>query len=113
MELQKHYIVFLKKGPTWTPDVTPELEQLQEAHMANQTALYEAGKMSVGGPVQAEDGSDLRGINIFNADKFESLAEVQNLMETDPMFLANRLVGEFLTWYTSPDALLGLLKSSS
>jgi hypothetical protein len=30
-----YYLVLLRRGPVWTPEETPELERLQEAHLAN------------------------------------------------------------------------------
>ena len=29
-----YYIFLLKKGPTWSPDETPEINALQDAHLA-------------------------------------------------------------------------------
>ena len=45
------YMVLLKKGPSWTPQQTPETRAVQEAHMANIRAMWEAKKLIVAGPV--------------------------------------------------------------
>jgi hypothetical protein len=29
------FLGLLKRGPTWTPELTAEVEKLQEAHLAN------------------------------------------------------------------------------
>ena len=42
-----YYIFLLKKGPTWSPDPTPEVEALQEAHLANLRRLGEMGKLVI------------------------------------------------------------------
>jgi uncharacterized protein YciI len=68
LNFDKYYIVLLKKGPAWTPDVTPELETLQEHHLAHLTQLREAGQMSVAGPVEDHsEAGDVRGISVFPA----------------------------------------------
>ena len=38
-----------QKGPTWSPDETPEIDALQEAHLANMRRLGEMGKLVING----------------------------------------------------------------
>ena len=46
------YCIFLlRKGPTWSPEETPEIEALQEAHLANLTRLAEIGKLVINDPL--------------------------------------------------------------
>src|SRR5262245_66408072 len=59
------YLVLLKKGPAWSPEVTPASQALQEAHLANIMAMWKASKLIIAGPV--EDEADLRGIFVFQA----------------------------------------------
>ena len=40
-----YYLRLFKRAPGWTPEETPELERLQEAHLAYNRRLYEAGKL--------------------------------------------------------------------
>lgn len=75
----------LRKGPSWTPAATPEVQALQERHLANIRRLGEEGKLAAAGP--CGDG-DLRGVFVFAT---ESLAEAQAWGESDPAVQAGRL----------------------
>src|SRR5512141_790003 len=81
-----HYLAILTKGPTWTAQESPELEQLQAAHLANYDRLAAEGKLVVAGPLL--DNGFIRGIDIFKAN---SLAEAQEIAATDPMAKIDRL----------------------
>lgn len=99
-----YYIYLLKKGPTWSPDETPEIEALQEAHLANMRRLREMGKLVINGPLldsHATNG-EIRGIGVL---KTNSLAEAQELISTDPMVRVGRLVFELHTWMVNKDIL--------
>jgi uncharacterized protein len=92
-----YYIFLLKKGSTWSPDETPEISALQEAHLANLKRLGDMGKLVINGPLlgsRATSG-EIRGIGAL---KTESIAEAQGLIRTDPMVQAGRLVFELHTW---------------
>ncbi|NWG06235.1 MAG: hypothetical protein HXY35_06050 [Chloroflexi bacterium] len=98
------YVFILKKGPTWSPDETPEIEALQAAHLANYRRLQEIGKLVVTGPFLdsfAESG-DVRGMGVLRADSFE---EAHALISTDPMVKVNRLVFELHAWMIDKDIL--------
>jgi uncharacterized protein YciI len=95
-----YYFAFLLRGPEWTPDQTPELERLQEAHLANIRRLAETGKLVVAGPF-SDDGT-LRGVFVF---KTETLDEATSLAESDPAVQAKRLVLEFHPWLVPAGAL--------
>lgn len=58
-DMMIYYLRLLKRGPLWTPEETPEVEQLQAAHLAHGRKLREAGKLLLNGPVL--DNGDLRG----------------------------------------------------
>ncbi len=94
MELEIFYIVLIKKGPRWTPDETPELERLQEAHLAHINRLHEQGLLVAAGPI--DDGSELRGISVLRT---ESLEKAVQLAEADPSVRAGRLTVEVHPWY--------------
>lgn len=83
----------IRKGPKWTPEQTPETQKIQEGHMANIRRLAEAGSLVAAGPVEAAEGSDLRGIFVF---KGVSREEAQKLADGDPAVQAGRLRLEFL-----------------
>ena len=61
--------------------------------MANIRRLAEAGSLVAAGPVEAAEGSDLRGIFVF---KGVSREEAQKLADSDPAVQAGRLRLEFL-----------------
>jgi uncharacterized protein YciI len=83
----------IRKGPKWTPEQTPETRKIQEGHMANINRLAESGSLVAAGPVEAAEGSDLRGIFVF---KGVSRDEAQKLADSDPAVQAGRLRLEFL-----------------
>ena len=89
------YFGFLKKGPNRKEgdDKTPEIQELQKAHIANIVRLSEAKKLVMAGPF-GDDG-DLRGIFVF---RVESLKEAQDLSATDPMIKIDRLRIELHPW---------------
>lgn len=92
-----YYIYLLKKGPTWSPDETPEIEALQEEHLANMRRLVEIGRLVINGPLldSFATSGEIRGIGVLKAG---SLAEAQELISTDPMVKVGRLVFELHTW---------------
>jgi uncharacterized protein len=90
---QKHYLVFLMRGDKWTPEVTPETEELQKRHLANIGKLHEEGKLLLAGPFS--DNGVLRGIFVLKADSLEQAKEYCN---TDPSVQAGRLKVDVLPW---------------
>lgn len=102
MEMQQHYVVLLRKGPTWAPGDTPELDALQERHLAHIRSMHESGSLIVAGPTEAYFGSDLRGVWIFRADAFESVEDLMALAERAPSIQAGRLRAECASWYHPP-----------
>jgi uncharacterized protein len=94
------YMVFLKKGPGWTAGETPAHQALQEAHMANIRALWQAGKLVIAGPM-GDDG-DLRGIFVFDV---ATLDEAKALAASDPAVKAGRLAAEIHPWWVERRAL--------
>jgi uncharacterized protein YciI len=99
-----YYIFLLKKGPTWSPDETPEISALQEAHLANLKRLGDMGKLVINGPLldSFATSGEIRGIGAL---KTESLAAAQELISTDPMVQPGRLVFELHTWMIGKNIL--------
>jgi uncharacterized protein len=89
------YFGFLKRGPNRKEGdgSTPEVQELQKAHIANINRLAEMKKLVVAGPF-GDDG-DLRGIFVFRVG---SLKEAQDLAATDPMIKIDRLRLELHEW---------------
>jgi len=92
-----YYVFLLKKGSEWNPDSTPEINALQEAHLANYRRLAELGKLAATGPFLDSFAfvGDLRGMGILKAG---SLEEARELISTDPMVKAGRLIAELHAW---------------
>jgi uncharacterized protein YciI len=104
MEFKYFYIAFLRKGPHWTGTDSPELEALQESHLAHIRSLAEQGKLAIAGPVELfsqgiQSQPDLRGISIFHSEPFNSIDEVKQLVEQDPMVQIGHLSAEYVTWF--------------
>ena len=99
-----YYLYLLKKGPTWSPDETPEIEALQEAHLANMRRLGDMGKLVLNGPLldSFATSGEIRGIGVL---KTGSLAEAQELISTDPMVKVGRLIFELHTWMVKKNIL--------
>ncbi|MEZ4767296.1 MAG: hypothetical protein R2844_02590 [Caldilineales bacterium] len=75
--MKQYYVVLLRKGPGWTPDESPELDELQRRHLAHLAAMQSAGMMHLAGPVDLHDDGDIRGISVFSYDVFRSLDDLR------------------------------------
>ncbi len=77
--------------------INPEIETLQEEHLANLRRLAEMRKLVLNGPLLdpfALSG-EIRGIGVL---KTGSLQEAQELVASDPMVKVGRLVFELHAW---------------
>jgi uncharacterized protein YciI len=99
-KMATYYFSFLRRGPKWTPEKTPETEKLQAAHMANINAMAKTGKLVIAGPF--ENGGDYAGVFVF---KVGSLDEAKALAESDPTVKAGRLVAEVHPWMVAQGSL--------
>ena len=99
-----YYVFLLRKGPTWSPDSTPEISALQEQHRANMRRLGEMGKLVLNGPLwdSLETSGEIRGIGVL---KTASLAEAQELLSTDQMVKVGRLIFELHAWMVDKNIL--------
>jgi len=97
MGMTVYYVYLLKKGPTWSPDETPEIDTLQKAHLANMKRLANMGKLAINGPLldSFATSGEIRGIGAL---KTNSMQEAQELINTDPMVKVGRLVFELHAW---------------
>ncbi|MFN2531399.1 MAG: YciI family protein [Pyrinomonadaceae bacterium] len=100
IKLTTAYFAFLKRGPKWTREVTPETKALLDGHMANIKRLAETKKLVVAGPFG--DDSGLAGIFVFRVD---SLEEAKALAASDPAVQAGRFLIEVHPWQV-PDGVL-------
>jgi len=99
-KMATYYFSFLRRGPKWTPEKTPETEKLQAAHMANINAMAKTGKLVIAGPF--ENGGDYAGVFVF---KVGSLDEAKALAESDPAIKAGRLVADVHPWLVAEGSL--------
>lgn len=99
-----YHIYLLKKGPNWSPDETPEIDALQEAHLANMRRLGEMGKLVLNGPLLDSFATSgvIRSIGVIKTD---TLQEAEELIATDPMVKVGRLVFELHAWMVRKDIL--------
>ncbi|HVF89116.1 MAG TPA: YciI family protein [Blastocatellia bacterium] len=88
-----YHVGFLRRGPGWTPESTPETERVQSAHMAHIQDMAKSGKLVGAGPFS--DGGRLRGVFIF---KVGSLEEAKAMSEADPAVKAGRLIVDVHPW---------------
>lgn len=96
-EMAQYYLVFLRRGPAWTSEPTPEARAVSAAHMANIRALTDAGTMVVAGPVDDAPSDDaMTGIFIL---RVASMEEAEATVATDPAVQAGRFVYEILPWW--------------
>jgi len=97
MGMSLYYVYLLKKGPTWSPDSTPEISALQEAHLANIRRVREEGKLVLNGPLldSFQLSGEIRGIGVLKA---ASMAQAKEWVGTDPMVKVGRLVFELHAW---------------
>ncbi|CAN5875452.1 hypothetical protein BH18ACI4_BH18ACI4_23620 [soil metagenome] len=100
LKMTTAYIGFLSRGAKWTPEKTPQTEELQKAHRANINRLAETKKLVVAGPF-GDDGR-LRGIFVFRVG---SLKEAKELAATDPSVQAGRLSIDMHPWLV-PEGIL-------
>jgi uncharacterized protein YciI len=95
-EMITYYMVMLRRGPNWTANITPEIEELQKQHMAHINHMAETGELVLAGPFQEQSGEKaLSGLFIF---KVESEKTARELTESDPAVKAGRLVYEIYPW---------------
>jgi uncharacterized protein YciI len=102
LKMEIVYFGFLKRGPNRKAGDanTPEIQELQKAHIANINRLADMKKLIVAGPF-GDDG-DLRGIFVF---RVASLQEARELAASDPMIKIDRLRLELHPWHV-PEGVL-------
>jgi uncharacterized protein YciI len=96
-EMVEYYFVFLRRGPAWTAEATPESRMLSAAHMANIERLIQSGEMVVAGPFSNQSGEEaLAGMFILRT---ASIEEARGIVNSDPAVVAGRFVYEIVPWF--------------
>gem|GEM_PF-1388531 len=102
MEFDTFILVLLVRPPN-APDIAkPELDQLQEQHLANIRRLHDEGKLLKAGPTEDQSGRNVRGIFILTTD---SVDKAREWVGSDPLIKRGRLVAEYLKWYVEKGSL--------
>jgi uncharacterized protein YciI len=94
--MKQYVLVILKTGSNKTTDKAT-IDSLFRGHMANITALVNAGKLIVAGPLKKNERS-YRGIFILDV---KTLEEASKLIMTDPAISGKLLDAELFEWYGS------------
>jgi len=100
IKMRTYYFAFLRRGPKWTAERSPETEKIQAGHMANINAMAKTGKLVIAGPF--ENGGDYAGVFVFKVD---SIGEAKGLAEGDPAVKAGRLVVDVHPWMIAEGSL--------
>ncbi|MGB0390106.1 MAG: YciI family protein [Salibacteraceae bacterium] len=99
--MKPYVLAFLKKGPNRELD-SNQTQELFLLHMKNIERMAENGDLVLAGPFMGEE--DLKGIYIFNV---KSIAEAEELTNSDPAIQSGYLDMELMQWYGSA-GLMGL-----
>ncbi|MBN1203719.1 MAG: hypothetical protein JXB05_02190 [Myxococcaceae bacterium] len=97
--MRTYYIAFLRRGPAWTAEKTPESIAAGQGHMANIQRLADCGKLLIAGPFDVgpnPPADALAGLFIFDVPTLE---EALALSQTDPAVKAGRFTLEVMPWY--------------
>lgn len=97
-EMRQYIMGFLRRGPNWTPDPTPEVKKIGEGHMAHIRAMAATGKLVLAGPFEIEGTppNAIAGILLFDV---ETIEEARVMASDDPAVKAGRLTLELVPWY--------------
>ena len=88
------YLFGILRSGKLPPAPAAEAEALQQAHRRNMERMADEGLLVGAGPLL--DAGDYRGIFIFKADR---RADIERLVQDDPLIRSGRLVLELLTWW--------------
>lgn len=97
-EMHQYYMGFLRRGPTWSPEKTPEVKKISEGHMAHLEAMGATGKLLLAGPFEIEGTppNAIAGILLFDGVTME---EARAMASEDPAVKAGRFTLEVIPWY--------------
>jgi len=94
--MEKYYVVLLKRAPNAPKLEGAALEELQKKHLGHLKAMYEAGKMVIAGPFDEQRDEAMRGMCLY---RVATLDDARKLAEEDPAVKAGRLQVEVLAWW--------------
>lgn len=97
--MRTYFMGFLRRGPKWTAEKTPESTAAFQGHMAHIDKLAATGQLLIAGPFEVPDGAPkdaLAGIFLFDVPTIE---EAMTLTKEDPAVKAGRFTIEVMTWH--------------
>jgi uncharacterized protein YciI len=97
-EMHQYYMGFLRRGPAWSAEETPEVKRISAGHMAHIEAMAATGKLILAGPFEIEGTppNAIAGILLFDV---ETLEEARAMAADDPAVKAGRFTLEVIPWY--------------
>lgn len=101
--MEQVFLGVLRKGPTWSPEDTPEVSANQRLHLALLDRLRQEGILLLSGPIP--QGKDFRGFVILDVD---DEARVHSLFKDDAHMQSERLVLDVYPWLVAAAALAKL-----
>ncbi|MEV0155943.1 YciI family protein [Micromonospora sp. NPDC050686] len=94
MRFDQHTVVLLVR-PADAPELPQDaLDRLQDAHLAHQAGLVDAGHVIAAGPLLGQDDEQLRGIAVLGVDP----TMARELYANDPAVRAGRLAVQVMSW---------------
>jgi len=100
--MEKYYLVLLKRPANPPQFEQKALEDLQQRHLAHLTAMHRAGKLLVAGPFEEQKDPALRGLCLYRTATAD---DARKLAEADPAVQARRLEVEVLAWWVEKGAI--------
>lgn len=104
MQFDEFMVVIYRKGATWQPEITPEVEEGAKGHLALQARLVEKHGGIVAGPFD-DPTQESRGLTLLKREG-RSIEDILALFSDDPLIQIGRLKIEVLPWYTPKGLLL-------
>jgi len=98
VSFEEHTLVLLRRPPDAPQLPEPELDALQERHLAHLAAMRERGVMVAAGPFSNQTDESLRGLCLYTVPADEA----RQLAEQDPSVEARRLAVDVVTWHAPP-----------
>lgn len=102
MEMERFFLVILKR-PEQRPDLPEsEVDELQQAHLDYLLSLREKGVLSLNGPLLHQPDPTLRGLSFYRT---ETEDEARAYAQADPMVQVGWFEFDLMTFLSRPGEL--------
>jgi uncharacterized protein YciI len=102
MNVEKYFLVILRR-PEDHPDLSAdEVARLQTGHLAFHAEMRAQGRIAFNGPVREGPDGALRGLAFYCT---ATAADALELARQDPMVQANWLAADVMEFWTQPGAV--------